>query len=67
MTAPPAGELRLRALGYATADTVGYIVGGYRYPPKDEDVGKFVLALRKGPGGRWLIAADIDNGNGRRP
>jgi ketosteroid isomerase-like protein len=61
------GDLRLRALGFAIDDTVGYIVGGYRYQPTGGDVGKFVLALRKGPGGTWLIAADIDNGNGRPP
>lgn len=60
------GDLQLRALGYSTADTVGYVVGGYTYPPNTGDVGKFVLALRKGPDGRWLIAADIDNGNARR-
>ncbi|HEX9632236.1 MAG TPA: SgcJ/EcaC family oxidoreductase [Gemmatimonadales bacterium] len=60
------GPLRLRALGYATADTVGYIVGAYRYGNAAEDTGKFVLALRRGPDGRWLIAADIDNSI-RRP
>jgi hypothetical protein len=31
-----------------------------------EDSGKFVLALRGGEDGRWLIAADMDNSN-RRP
>ena len=61
------GDLRLRAFSFAIADTVGYIVGGYGYPPNTGDVGKFVLTLRKGPDGRWLIAADIDNGNSRRP
>ena len=60
------GPLRLRALGYATADTVGYIVGAYRYGDAAQDTGKFVLALRRGPDGRWLIAADIDNSI-RRP
>lgn len=60
------GPLRLRALGYATADTVGYIVGAYRYGDATVDGGKFVLALRREPGGRWLIAADIDNSI-RRP
>jgi len=60
------GPLKLRALGYATADTVGYIVGGYRYGDAAHDTGKFVLALRLGPDGRWLIAADIDNSI-RRP
>jgi hypothetical protein len=24
-------------------------------------MGKFVLALRRAPGGPWMIAADIDN------
>lgn len=57
------GRLALRAVGYATADTVGYIVGAYGREIRGPDIGKFVLALRKGPDGRWLIAADIDNGN----
>lgn len=62
-SATAGGELKLRALGFAAADTVGYIVGSYTYPPHLGDVGKFVLALRKGFDGHWLIAADIDNSN----
>lgn len=57
------GDLRLRGLAYAVADTVGYIVGGYRYGDGEGDGGKFVLALRRRPGGQWLIAADIDQSN----
>lgn len=59
----PGGELRLRALAYSVADSVGYIIGGYRYGPGDGDIGKFVLALTRRGGGAWLIAADIDNAN----
>jgi ketosteroid isomerase-like protein len=59
--AKPGGALKLRALSFATADTVGYIIGAYTYDDAKADVGKFVLALRKGPDGRWLIAADMDN------
>lgn len=63
------GPLRLRAMGYAVGDQVGYIVGGYRYGDATEDAGKFVLALRRTPGGPWLIASDMDNFNTmpRRP
>ena len=59
------GPLRLRALAYATADTVGYIVGAYGYgeAPDTPDTGKFLLALRRAPGGQWLIAADLDQSN----
>ncbi|MBI1983018.1 MAG: DUF4440 domain-containing protein [Acidobacteria bacterium] len=57
------GPLALRALAYATADTVGYIVGAYATAPGDPDVGKFILLLRRRPQGPWLIAADMDNGN----
>ena len=57
------GDLRLRALGYAAGDTVGYIVGGYRYGEAANDVGKFVLALRRAPRGEWKIAADLDAAN----
>jgi glyoxylase-like metal-dependent hydrolase (beta-lactamase superfamily II) len=57
------GPLSLRAVGYAADDTVGYIVGGYSELPGQPDIGKFVLALRRSPGGPWRIAADIDNSN----
>ncbi|HEU0300333.1 MAG TPA: nuclear transport factor 2 family protein [Longimicrobium sp.] len=63
------GPLRLRALGYAAGDSVGYIVGAFGYGAEDRDMGKFVLALRRAPGGAWMIAADMDNANQmpRRP
>jgi ketosteroid isomerase-like protein len=54
------GDLRLRAVGYATGDTVGYIVGAFRYGESPNDGGKFILALRRAPGGQWKIAADLD-------
>lgn len=57
------GTLRLRALTHATDDTVGYIIGAYAYEDALQDAGKFVLALRRTPGGPWLIAGDIDNSN----
>jgi ketosteroid isomerase-like protein len=55
------GDLMLRAFAYATSDSVGYIIGAYRYPGSTGPGGKFLLALRKGRDGRWLIAADMDN------
>lgn len=59
------GALRLRALAYAVQDTVGYVVGAYRYADDSStaDRGKFVLALRRSPAGPWRIAADLDNTN----
>jgi len=60
------GPLALRALAYATADTVGYIIGAYSSTKGAPDIGKFILALRRERGGAWRIAADIDNGNSRR-
>jgi len=60
------GPLHLRALAYATQDTLGYIIGAYGYGSDSADVGKFVLALQRHAGGAWLIAADIDNTNRRR-
>lgn len=56
-----AGPLHLRALAYATDGSTGWIVGQYRAHPDQPDAGKFVLALRRGEDGRWLIAADMDN------
>jgi len=61
------GNLRLRALAYAVQDSLGYIIGAYRYGADADapDTGKFILALRRSPGSPWLIVADIDNGNSR--
>ncbi len=57
------GPLVLRALAYATADTVGYIVGAYASTAGAPDVGKFILLVRRESGGPWRVAADMDNGN----
>lgn len=58
------GPLHLIAYDYATADSVGYIIGGYGASEGlDQVVGKFVLALRRASSGTWLIVADMDNGN----
>ena len=62
----PGGALQLTAYAYAIDGGVGYIVGGYRYPQSTGSGGRFVLALRLGPDGRWLIAADLDNSGPRR-
>ncbi len=37
----------------------------YGYGDTKGDMGKFVLALRRDPGARWLIAGDIDNASRR--
>lgn len=63
----PGGELQLTAYAYSTSGALGYIVGGYRYPSTTGAGGRFVLALRQGPNGRWLIAADLDNDGPRVP
>lgn len=60
------GPLALRALAYATEGKVGYIIGAFGRAKGGADSGKFVLVLRRGDDGRWLIAADMDNSN-RRP
>jgi ketosteroid isomerase-like protein len=55
------GPLALRALAYAIEGPVGYIIGAFGPAVGKDDTGKFVLALRRGGDGRWLIAADMDN------
>lgn len=59
------GDLRLRAHAFAMDDSVAYIVGSYGYGDEaaEKDQGKWVLALRMGADGRWLIAADLDKTN----
>jgi ketosteroid isomerase-like protein len=54
------GPLVLRATSYAMDDTVAHIIGAYAMRPGDGDAGTFVLALVRSPGGKWLIAADMD-------
>ena len=61
----PGGDLELLAFAWATSDSVGYIVGGFRYAGSAGRGGKYLLALRRGPDGKWLIAADMDNSAGR--
>ena len=58
------GPLWLRAVKFAAEGRSGYIVGVYGHEPEGPEKGKFMLALERGPTGRWLIAADIDNGVG---
>lgn len=59
------GTLSLRAFAYAAGDSLGLILGGYRYEPGGADVGKFTLTLRQSPSGKWLIFSDMDNSNAR--
>ncbi|GAB4031721.1 DUF4440 domain-containing protein [Spirosoma gilvum] len=54
-------SLSLRALSFEQSGTVGYIIGAYRGSVAGPDIGKFILTLRKGADGRWLITADMDN------
>ena len=61
----PGGDLQLHAIAYGTSDSVGYIIGGFRYPGSTGPGGKYLLALKRGRDGRWLIAADMDNAAAR--
>jgi len=56
------GPLWLRAVKFAAEGRTGYIIGVYGHEAATPEQGKFVLALERGAAGRWLIAADIDNG-----
>lgn len=58
------GPLVLRAWDYATSGDVGWILGGYGAAEDGPEFGKYTLTLRLGDDGRWLIASDMDNGNG---
>ena len=60
------GPLALRALAYAVAGDVGYVIGAYAMARGAPDDGKFTLTLRR-VDGRWLIFSDMDNGNVWRP
>lgn len=60
------GPLALRALHYASAGDVAYVLGAYARTRGGRDVGKFTLTLRRDAQGRWLIVSDMDNADGRR-
>jgi ketosteroid isomerase-like protein len=57
------GPLYLRAIAFATGDTVGYIIGTYGTSADSINMGKYTLTLRRRPDGPWLIASDMDNPN----
>jgi ketosteroid isomerase-like protein len=57
------GELHLRALSFAQADSVAYIIGGYNNDKSGADAGKFILTLHMMSDGKWYITADMDNSN----
>jgi uncharacterized protein (TIGR02246 family) len=57
------GPLSLRAIAFASEDSVAYIIGGYAARRGVADDGKFTLTLRKGSDGRWLIVSDMDSSN----
>lgn len=55
--------LSLRAVAFTISGDFAYIIGGFGPAPARPDFGKFVLVLRRGGDGRWLILADMDNAN----
>ena len=64
------GPLALRAIAFSAEGSIAYIIGGYASQRGEPDIGKFVLTLRKGTDGLWLIFSDMDTGNSapmRRP
>ena len=67
--AGPNGPLSLRALAWSADGNTAWVVGAYTSQRGEPDIGKFILALRKGADGRWLIFSDMDTGNApmRRP
>ena len=63
------GPLALRAIAYSEVKDMAYIVGGFAQHAGQPDGGKFIIVLKRGADGKWLIAADMDNMNAmpRRP
>ena len=57
--AGPSGQLTLAPIAFAASDSVGYIIGTFGGPDVASHPGNFILALRRSPEGRWLIAADM--------
>lgn len=55
--------LALRPIAFASSGDLAYVIGGFGPAADKPDFGKFTLVLRRGPEGRWLIVADMDNSN----
>lgn len=55
--------LFLRAIQYSMTADMAHIVGGFASEAGKPDGGKFLLVLKKGADGKWMIAADMDNMN----
>jgi ketosteroid isomerase-like protein len=60
------GQLHLHAFDYAISGNVGFIIGGFTYGDRTNDLGKFTLTLKKNDEGIWKIHSDMDNPNFRR-
>lgn len=56
------GDLVLRAYDFQQENDLAFIIGGYTYGNRTEDVGKYTLVLKK-IADKWLIHSDMDNGN----
>ena len=56
------GDLVLKAYDYQIEKNLAYILGGYTYGNRTEDMGKYTLVLKKVKD-KWLIHSDMDNGN----
>jgi ketosteroid isomerase-like protein len=59
------GPLALRAIAYASASDVGYILGAYAPEVAQPDAGKFTLTLRR-VDEKWYIFSDMDNSSRKR-
>lgn len=55
--------LHLRPFGFQQSGDFAYVLGAFGPAPDKGAWGKFVLVLKKGAGGRWKIAVDMDNMN----
>jgi ketosteroid isomerase-like protein len=55
--------LALRAVAWSESKDMAYMVGGFSQQAGQPDGGKFILVLKRGPDGKWQIAADMDNMN----
>jgi ketosteroid isomerase-like protein len=60
------GPLALRAIAFATAGDIGYILGAYASAADQPDDGKFTLTLKRVEES-WAIFSDMDNSSRKRP
>jgi ketosteroid isomerase-like protein len=60
-------QIRIRAHAFAAGDSVGYVIGSFRFDESGRDTGNIIFLLRRAPDGRWMIAGTLSGDRNADP